>query len=119
MSNIDALDSLVCQPHETNGSFTHELDTLFFITSTNKTQFHSKNKQGGRKSNLMVARWRSGRDSDSQPEGREFESSSGQCVYKMFVCAFSMYYVNTFEPQPIKAEITDKCTRSVASIEKL
>jgi len=26
------------------------------------------------------------------------------------ICAFSMYYVNTFEPQPIKAEVTDKHT---------
>ena len=51
-----------------------------------------------------------GRDLDSQPKGRGFESSSGQCVYKMFVCAFSMYYVNAFEPQPIKAEVTDKHT---------
>jgi len=57
-----------------------------------------------------VARWRSGRDSDSQPEGCEFESSSGQCVYKMFVYTFSIYYINTFEPQPIKAEVIDKHT---------
>ena len=48
--NIDALASLMRQPYETNGSFTHELDTLFFITSAHKTQFHSENKQGGRKS---------------------------------------------------------------------
>ena len=57
----------------------------------------------------LVARWRRG-DSDSQPKGRGFESSSGQCVYKMFVCAFSIYCVNTFEPQPIEAEVTDKYT---------
>ena len=47
--NIDALTSLVRQLHETNGSFTHELDTLFFIMSANKTQFHSENKQGEEK----------------------------------------------------------------------
>ena len=39
------------QPHEPNGSFTHELDTLFFITSAHKIQLHSENKQG-KKSNL-------------------------------------------------------------------
>ena len=46
MWNIDALASLVRQPHETNGSFTQELGTLFFITSAHKTQFHAENKQG-------------------------------------------------------------------------
>ena len=49
MWNIDALASLVRQPHEINGSFTHELDTLFFMTSAHKTQFHSKNKRGEEK----------------------------------------------------------------------
>ena len=40
------------QPYDTNGSFTHELDTLFFISSAYKAQFHFENKKGGRKSNL-------------------------------------------------------------------
>jgi len=43
----------VRQPHETNGSFTHELGTLFFIGSAHEIQFHSENKQGGRKSNFV------------------------------------------------------------------
>ena len=52
---VDALASLVRQLHETNGSFTYKLDTLFFfITSAYKIQFHSENKQGGRKSKLSL-----------------------------------------------------------------
>jgi len=39
----------VRQPHETNGSFIHELDTLFFITSAHNTQCHYENMQGEEK----------------------------------------------------------------------
>ena len=58
----------------------------------------------------FLMKWLDGGVVETQPKGRGFESSSVQCVYKMFVCAFSIYYINAFEPQPIKAEVTDKHT---------